>query len=84
MLVKPEVKKLLINSGEPPKPAVSETVFIWIKDELPCAGVNISLYKAHVDRSVFQKGKGYRDFYMRHTNIRSSWKMRLCLRLYIL
>ena len=53
MLVKPEVKELLNRCGKPHKPVASETVSRWVKDELSRAAVNISLYKAHVDRSLF-------------------------------
>ena len=47
MLMKPEVKELLISWGKPHKPAASETVSRWIKNELSRAGANIRLYKAH-------------------------------------
>ena len=46
------VKKLLISLGKPHKPAASETVSRWIKDEISREGGNISLYNTHVTRSL--------------------------------
>ena len=84
MLVKPEVEKLLISSGKPHNPAASETVYRWIKDDLSRAGVNISLYKAHVSRSLFSSKARDIGISVQDILIRSSWKMRLSLRLFIL
>ena len=68
MLVKPEVKELLISCGMRHKAAALGTVSRWIKYELSRAGANISLYKAHVGTSVSEQGKRYRDICTRHTN----------------
>ena len=59
MLVKTEVKELLISCGKPHKPATSETVLQM--DKISRARVNVSLYKGHVCRqvSVFEQGKRY-------------------------
>ena len=46
MLLKADLKELFSSYGKPHKPVMSEIVSRWIKDELACAGVNISLYKA--------------------------------------
>ena len=59
MLVKEEVKELLISCAKPHKAAASGTVSRWIKYELSRAGVNISLYKGHVGRSLFSHKARY-------------------------
>ena len=73
------VKELLISWGKPHKLAASETVSRWIKDELSRAGVSISLYKAHVSRSL--SSNKARDIgisvlgYIQDILTRTSWKM---------
>ena len=84
MLVKPEVKEPLICCKKPHKPAAPETVSLLIKDELSRAGVNVSLFKAHVGRSLFPNKAKDIEISVLYILIRSGWKMTLSLRYFIL
>ena len=70
MPVKPEVKELLICYEKPQKSVMSDTVSRWT-----CAGVAISVYKAHSDRSQsLNKARDIEIFFQDILRI-SCWKI---------
>ena len=52
LIVDDDIAQLLITVGKPHKPATSNTVARWIKQELSDAGIDTSTYKAHSCRSA--------------------------------
>ena len=46
-LVDANTKEFIITCGKPHKPASSDTISRWIKDELGMAGINTDVYKPH-------------------------------------
>ena len=52
LLVEEHVAQLLITVGKPHKPATSNTVARWVKQELTVAGIDTSIYKAQSCRSA--------------------------------
>ena len=51
-LVDANTKEFIITYGKPHKPASSDTISRWIKDELGMAGINTDVYKPHSCRSA--------------------------------
>ena len=51
-LVDANTKEFIITYGKPHKPASSDTISRWIKDELGMAGINTDIYKPHSCQSA--------------------------------
>ena len=60
-LVDANTKEFIITYGKPHKPASSDTISRWIKDELGIAGINTEVYKPH--RRRYASTSKARDFY---------------------
>ena len=51
-LVDGNTKEFIISYGKPHKPALSDMISRWIKDEVGMTGINTNVYKPHSCRSA--------------------------------
>ena len=60
-LVDGNTKEFIITYGKQHKPALSDTISRWIKDEVGMTGINTNVYKPHSSRSAStSKARGNR------------------------
>ena len=56
-LVNAKTKEFIITYVKPHKPASSDTISRWIKDELGMAGINTNVYEPHRSWSASSKAR---------------------------
>ena len=72
LIVDDDVAQLFITVGKPHKPATSNTVSRWVKQELSDARIDTSMYTAHSCRSA--SSSKAKDWNTLHRNI-ITWRM---------
>ena len=73
-LIDANVMEFIITYGKPHKPASSDTISRWIKDEFGKAGINMNVYTAHSYRAASANKARDNSVSITETLKRGCWK----------